>query len=142
MNHAFDVRRTLLISAPIAKVWDALTNPELIRQYMFGSTAVSEWKQGSPIVFRGEWQGKSFEDKGVITAIDPGRLLQYTYFSPLSGMADLPENYHTITIEIAEENGATRLSLTQDNNESEQVRDHSEKGWDTMLGMMKGLVEK
>lgn len=86
---------TTTIHAPVARVWDALVNPALIKQYMFGTNVSSDWKEGSPIVWKGEWQGKSYEDKGVILRLQPERLLQYSHFSPLSGLPEMPENYHT-----------------------------------------------
>ena len=88
------------INAPSAKVWDALVNPESIRQYMFGTQVVSDWREGGPIVWKGEWQGKSYEDKGTILQLKPGQTLQYSHFSPLSGAPDVPESYHTVTVEL------------------------------------------
>ena len=82
------------IDAPIAKVWDALINPATIKEYMFGTNVTSEWKEGSQITWKGEWQGKSYEDKGVILRLEPQRLIQYSHFSPLSGLPDTPANYH------------------------------------------------
>ena len=79
------------ISAPIARVWDALVNPEVIKRYMFGATVVSDWQIGSPIVWKGEWKGKPFEDKGRILEIQQGKRLRYSHFSPLSGAPDRPE---------------------------------------------------
>jgi len=107
---------------------------------MFGAEVRSDWKEGSPIVWRGEWQGKSFEDNGVVLQVEPGRLLRYSHFSPLSGAADLPENYHTVTIELTETGPATRVVLTQDNNATEQAREHSAKNWQQMLGGLKKYV--
>ena len=132
---------TTTVEAPIAKVWDALVNPASIKQYMFGTNVTSEWKEGSGIVWKGEWQGKAYEDRGTILKVQPGRLLQYTHFSPLSGLPDAPEHYHTITIEFAEDRQGTRVSLSQDNNASEQARDHSQRNWETVLAGMKKLVE-
>ena len=77
------------------KVWDALVNPVAIKQVMFGTTVVSDWKVGSPIVWMGEWQGKPYQDKGVILQFEPRQTLQYTHYSPFSGLPDQPENYHT-----------------------------------------------
>jgi uncharacterized protein YndB with AHSA1/START domain len=142
MDKKFVARRTLAINAPIAKVWDALVNPRMIKQYMFGTNAISEWKEGSPIVFRGEWEGKRYEDKGVILQLEPERVLQYTHFSPLSGLPDTPENYHTVTVELTSQGTRTLLSLSQDNNASEQAREHSEKSWGIMLASLRDLLEK
>jgi len=142
MSKGFVAKQSVRINAPAAKVWDALVDPAAIKQYMFGTTAASEWKPGSAIVFKGEWQGKTYEDKGVILRAEPRRILEYTHFSPLSGLPDRPENYHTVTIELSEEDGATAVSLSQDNNPTEQARGHSEKNWGVMLAGLKKVVEQ
>jgi uncharacterized protein YndB with AHSA1/START domain len=134
-------RSSITIDAPADRVWDALVNPAAIKQYMFGTNVTSDWKKGSPIVWKGEWQGKQYEDKGVIRQIEPGRALQYTHFSPLSGLPDKPENYHTVTIQLLSEGDRTRLSLTQDGNPTEDARAHSEKNWGMVLGGLKKVVE-
>lgn len=141
MDKGFVARASILINAPVSRVWEALVNPALIKKYMFGTDAASDWKQGSPITFKGEWQGRRYEDKGVILRAEAPRLLQYSHFSPLSGLPDLPENYHTVTIELSGEGGQTRLVLAQDNNPTEQSRDHSQKNWELMLDALKKLLE-
>ncbi len=142
MNGSFIAKAHITISAPIAKVWDALVNPEMIKQYMFGTNAVSDWKEGSPIVWQGEWEGKPYEDKGVILQLKTERMLQYSHFSPLSGQADVPANYHTLTIELSTQEKGTLLLLSQDNNSTEEDREHSEKMWAMMLTGIKKVVEK
>ncbi len=134
-------RSSITIAAPAQKVWDALVTPSTIKQYMFGTTVISDWKEGSPIVWKGEWQGRKYEDKGVIRQLAPGRALQYTHFSPMSGQPDRPENYHTVTIQLSGEGHQTRVSLTQDNNPTEEARSHSEKNWGTMLEGLKRVLE-
>ena len=129
MNKNLIARASVTIDAPSERVWDALVNPEAIKQYMFGTNVAADWREGSPIIWRGEWQGKPYEDQGVILQFKPGRKLQYSHFSPLSGLPDRPESYHTVTIELSGEGNQTRVSLTQDNNPTEQVRDHSERNW-------------
>jgi len=142
MKNTLIAQAHITISAPIAKVWDALVNPEMIKQYMFGTNAVSDWKEGSPIVWQGEWEGKPYEDKGVILQLKPERVLQYSHFSPLSGQADVPENYHTLTIELSSEEKGTLLLLSQDNNSTEEDREHSEKMWGMMLTGIKKVLEQ
>jgi uncharacterized protein YndB with AHSA1/START domain len=100
-------KSSIMIDAPAAQVWVALVNPAAIKQYMFGTNVISDWKKGSSILWKGEWNGKSYEDKGVIRKLKPGRTLQYTHFSPLSGLPDRPENYHTVTIQLAAEGDKT-----------------------------------
>ncbi len=130
------------INAPNGKVWNALVQPEAIKQYMFGTTVVTDWREGGPVIWKGEWQGKLYEDKGVILQFKPGRVLQYSHYSPLSGVPDTPDNYHTVTIELSNEQNQTRVSLAQDKNATEDERQHSQKNWAMMLSALKEYIEK
>ena len=141
MNKNLIAKTSLTIHASNAKVWNALVNPEAIQQYMFGTNAVSDWNEGSPIIWKGEWQGKAYEDKGVILQFKPGRTLQYSHFSPLSGLPDQPDNYHTVTIDLSKKGDQTSVSLAQDNNQTEQERDDSGKNWGVMLTALKKFLE-
>jgi len=142
MSEGLVAEASTTINVSVAQVWDALTNPERIRQYMFGTNVISDWKEGSPIVWKGEWQGKKYVDKGVILRLKSQRLIQYTHFSPLSGLPDAPENYHTVTIKLSSREGQTVVSLSQDNNATQEERIHSEKNWITMLAAPKDLLEE
>ena len=139
MDHVAKASTT--IDAPAGKIWDALVDPKAIKQYMFGTNVESDWKEGGAITWKGEWQGKAYEDKGVIKRLDPRRTLQYTHFSPLAGLPDKPENYHTVTIELSENGAGTKVALSQDNNPTEEEREHSEQNWRTMLEGLKKFVE-
>lgn len=130
------------IAAPVSEVWDALVNPAKIREYMFGTNVQSDWKEGSAITWKGEWQGKAYEDKGVILKLQPQRLLQYSHFSPLTGEPDVPENYHTVTIELSGDGSSTNVTLSQNNNPTDEARKHSEKNWSMMLDGLKKLIEQ
>jgi uncharacterized protein YndB with AHSA1/START domain len=140
-NEMYIAKASTTINAPITKVWDALTNPEIIRQFMFGTEVVSEWEKGNSIVWKGTWEGKPYEDKGVILAIEPPHMLQYSHFSPLSGAPDVPENYHTLTYELSETEGKTFVMLSQDNNSNKEEAAHSKKMWESMLLSLKKVVE-
>lgn len=129
------------IEAPASTVWEALTKPEIIKQYFFGTNVVTDWKVGSPIYYRGVWQGQPYEDKGVILEFEPPRKLVSTHWSPLAGVPDVPENYHTITYLLDEHDGRTQITLLQDNNASEEERQHSEQNWNMMLASLKALLE-
>ena len=130
------------ISAPASRVWEALTKPEMIKQYFFGTQAISDWKVGSPLQFRGVWEGKEYTDKGIIVKSEPNKLFQYTYLSSFSGLADLPENYANISYELDEDSGQTTLTVKQENIENEEVREHSEKNWAFVLKNLKEFLEK
>lgn len=129
------------VNASIEKVWDALIDPDAIKNYMFGARVDSDWKKGSPITWKGEWQGKPYEDKGKIIEIIPNKKLEYTHFSPLSGQEDKPENYHTVTVDLSGNGDQTVISLSQDNNATEEARQHSERNWAMMLAGLKTFIE-
>jgi uncharacterized protein YndB with AHSA1/START domain len=141
MNRKFTAIATTTIDAPVSKVWQALVNPEIIKQYLFNTDVISDWNVGNPIIYRGEWEGKPFEDKGKILEIEPGKTLRSTHWSPLSGVPDAPENYHTVTYTLTEQGDSTEVTITQDNNASEEEKAHSEKNWRTVLEGMKKLLE-
>jgi uncharacterized protein YndB with AHSA1/START domain len=141
MNDKFTAKATTTIHAPVSEVWQALVNPEIIKQYLFDTDVISDWKVGSPIIYRGQWEGKAFEDKGEILKIEPEKLLMSTHWSPMSGVPDTPENYHTVTYTLSEKRDGTEVTITQDNNASEEDKEHSEQNWRTVLEGMKKLLE-
>jgi uncharacterized protein YndB with AHSA1/START domain len=143
VSRGFEAIKSVTIDAPRAKVWDALTNPLKVKQYMHGTTMSTDWKVGSPITWTGEWQGQSYEDKGTVLAVEPERLLKTTHWSPMGGSQDEPENYHTVTYELAEQGGKTILILTQDNNATQEEADKmAENNWGLMLQGLKETAEK
>ena len=141
MSKTPTAKATTTINAPAPKVWDALTKPELIKQYLFGTEVKTDWKVGSPITYRGEWQGKAYEDKGKILEIEPGKRMVSTFWSSLGGLPDTPENYKTVHYELSPEGERTKLTITQDNNASQEEATHSEQNWRTVLDGIKKLLE-
>src|SRR5215217_5292776 len=134
-------KATTTINAPASKVWDALTEPEQIKQYMFGTEVTTDWKVGSPITYKGEWKGKQYEDKGKVLEIEPGKRLVSTFWSALAGLPDKPENYKTVGYELAPEGDRTKLTITQDNNATLEEATEAEKHWNMVLDGIKKLVE-
>jgi len=78
----------------------------------------------------------------VIRRVKPERILQYSHFSPLSGLPDQPESYHTVTIELLRKGTQTLVTLAQDNNATEEEREHSERNWGMMLSALKKFLEQ
>jgi uncharacterized protein YndB with AHSA1/START domain len=143
MSRGFKAIKTVNIDATRERVWEALTDPEKVKQYMHGTEMSTDWKEGSPIVWKGEWKGRSYEDKGTVLAVEPQKLLKYTHWSPMGGSEDKPENYHTVTYELAGEDGKTTLKLTQDNNASQEEADKmATDNWGPVLNGLKETVEK
>ena len=143
MARGFEATKKVTIDATKHEVWSALTDPEKVKQYMHGTEMSTDWKEGSPIVWRGEWKGRTYEDKGTVLAVEPEALLSYTHWSPMGGSEDKPENYHTVTYELAGDNGKTTLTLRQDNNPSQEEADKmAENNWGPVLSGLKETVEK
>jgi uncharacterized protein YndB with AHSA1/START domain len=129
------------ISASPQQVWDALTDPEAISRFMFGAKVDTDWEEGSPITWSGEYDGSPFQDKGEILEVAPNRRLRMTHFSPLSGEDDVPESYHTLDYRLAGHGETTTLTLDQDGNDSAEQAEQFAANWQAMLDQVKEYVE-
>lgn len=138
----FVAKAEIDVAAPVDQVWHALTDPDSIEEYFFGAKVDTDWQPGSPIVWRGQYQDKPFEDKGEILTVEANRVLRMTHFSPLSGLEDAPENYHTLAFTLADSEMGTRVELSQDNNSSQDEADGSTANWTAMLQGLKRVVER
>src|SRR6187402_963010 len=141
MKNNLTGKASITIQAPVEKVWEALITPSIIKKYFFNTNAVSDWKEGSPLIFKGEWEGLYYEDKGTILEIVPNKIFRYTYWSSMSGIEDMPENYVTITYKLSEENNRTKLTITQENIRDENMKEHSEQNWRKVLAGLRTLLE-
>jgi uncharacterized protein YndB with AHSA1/START domain len=93
------IRKNIDVDAPIEALWKVLTDSEFIRQYMFGCNAETDWKPGSPLLWRGAADGVVYV-KGNIVSIEAPYRLVYTVFDPNSKIADTPSNYLTMTYDL------------------------------------------
>jgi uncharacterized protein YndB with AHSA1/START domain len=149
MENQLNVKNTIIINAPADKVWDALVNPEQTKKYMFGCETVSDWRVGSPLLWKMMYEGKEMIPvKGIILVIQPLKLLKYTVIDPNAGMEDIPENYLNVTYSLTEQSGITTLRVTQDGFETAQDGDkryqdvyNNGEGWNPILVQIKKLVE-
>jgi uncharacterized protein YndB with AHSA1/START domain len=132
---------SITVDASVEDVWKALTTPELIKQWFFGVDTETDWKVGSPLVHRGEYQGKPYVDKGEIVRFDPPKLLVHTHWSDVSGKPDSPEHYQEVTWALSERDGATELEISERNLPSAEAKAVSEEGWKTVLNNLKDLLE-
>jgi uncharacterized protein YndB with AHSA1/START domain len=143
------VQNAMIINASIAKVWDALINPEQTKKYMFGCETVADWKVGSSLLWRGHYEGKEMVFvKGIILEIQVNTLLKYTVIDPNATMKDIPENYLNVTYSLTEKNGQTTLTVMQDGFETAQDGEkryqdvyNKGEGWNPILVEIKKLVE-
>ena len=130
-----------LIKAPIERVWEALINPELVKQYFFGSNQETDWSVGSKILWTGEYEGSKYVDKGVVLEFSPNKKLSYSYLSSWSGLDDKPENYLLVSYEVTQTKGGTELIITQSNYDEEKAK-HSSENWAVVIDGLRKLVEK
>ena len=140
MNKEIIVDIQFEIQASIDRVWEAITDPAMVKQYFFGTNLITSWEVGSPIIFRGEFQGQSYEDKGIVLQFEPKKSLQYNYWSSFSGKEDKPENYQIITYSLETNGENTILTIRQSDMDSEEQKNHSEQNWRMVIEEMKKLL--
>ncbi|MBC9912988.1 SRPBCC domain-containing protein [Chitinophaga varians] len=137
------VNKSVTIKASAATVWEMLTNPEKIGQWMMDSPVhvASSWEVGSPLVFTGDLHGYPYQNKGVILQLEPEKLLMYTHWSSLSKRPDEPEQYGTITFRLTSTTAGTALDFTQTNTGKYATDRHINYYWGTVLALIKRLCE-
>jgi Uncharacterized conserved protein len=137
----FSSTASLDIRAPLSSVWDAITEPEIVKQYFFGTNLVTDWKVGSPLYFRGEWEGKSYEDRGTVLSFEPMKSLSYDYWSSFSGLEDQPALRQIIRYDLEPTHDGVRITVRQSNVDTQERADHSANNWRSVLEALKNLVE-
>jgi uncharacterized protein YndB with AHSA1/START domain len=146
MRHDLIVSESVDINANVSKVWNVLTNPELIKEYLFGTETVTDWKVGSEIVFQGKYGDNlehSYRDHGVIKENVPNELFSYTYWSGFSGLEDKPENYSLVTYTLEKKgDNQTKFTWTQKGFGTEEGYQHSLGGMKEFLGKIKEIAER
>jgi len=142
MKNGMTAETSIVIDASPAIVWKAITSPDTIKKYLMGTNVSTDWKEGSPISYEGEYNGKKYHDKGVIKKVEPGRIFQSTYWSSMGGKEDKPENYNLVTYQLNEKAGETEVRLTQDNVQTEEEKKHVTGNWNNVLKKLKSVVEE
>lgn len=129
------------LNVPAEKVWQALTDPKIVKQYMFGTEMTADWKVGGEVVYKGEWDGVSYQDRGKILEIEPPKRLVTTYFSSLSGKQDIAENYITISYNITETDGVTTLTVEQESPDQKSA-EATEQSWNAIFEQLRQMLKK
>jgi uncharacterized protein YndB with AHSA1/START domain len=134
---------SIVINTPASVVWDGLTNPAIIKQYMFGTDTTSDWKKGSTVTYTGEWEGKPYKDTGVILEVEPNRLLVMDYSSSFSEGSGSSKDSRLLTYKLeTQDDSSTVLTVTQDNNPDAAAAQESTQNWQYILGELKKLLEQ
>ncbi len=142
MRHDLIVSKSIEINADVAKVWKGLTTPETIKEYLYGTETITDWKVGSEVIFQGEYNGQKYRDRGVVLENVTNELLSYSYWSGFSGLEDKPENYSLVTYTLKSIDDKTTLfTWTQKGFANEQGYDHTEQGMKSFLEKLKEVIE-
>jgi uncharacterized protein YndB with AHSA1/START domain len=104
---------TVTIKAPPEAVWAALTVPVHVARWQYASVLETDWRVGGPLRFTSEWEGQTFEQWGTVMSFDEPKRLDYSLFAARPGLADAPENYFTMTYELAHEGDTTTVTITR-----------------------------
>jgi uncharacterized protein YndB with AHSA1/START domain len=132
---------TIVLNAPVEKVWNALTQPELVKQWQYGSDLITDWKVGNEIRFRNEWEGQVFEQWGNVLEIVPNQKIKYSLFFPRPGLEDKPENYFIMSYVLSEENQKTKLEIIQEDNRPGAVQEEPQGEENPILQGLKAIIE-
>ncbi len=132
---------TIIIKAPAQKIWDALTKPELVKQWQYGSKLMTNWNVGSDIKYETEWEGKILEQWGKILELIPLQIIKYSLFAPHPNLEDKPENYFVMTYTLQENEGNTLLKIIQEDNRPGAKQEEASEEENPVLSSLKTLCE-
>lgn len=134
-------KSTILVNASKQKVWDALTKPELVKKWQYGSEVLTDWMVGSEIRFRVEWDNKVLEQWGKILEIIPNELIKYSLFFPRPDLEDKEENYFIMSYLISESENAVQLEIIKEDNRPGAVEEKESTGENPVLTALKEIIE-
>lgn len=132
---------TIIINASTQRVWDALTKPELVKLWQFGSELITTWEPGSGIKFRAEWDGKIFEQWGKVLEVRPPELIKYSLFAPRPDLEDKFENYFEMSYVLTHQDGQTQLDIIQVDNRPNAIQEEPQGEENPILKSLKLLAE-
>ncbi|HEY3497047.1 MAG TPA: SRPBCC domain-containing protein [Polyangiaceae bacterium] len=138
----YSTSASIVIQAPREAIWRAVTEPALVKRWFFGTDLVTDWKVGSPLFFRGEWEGKTYEDRGTVLSFDPPNGFSFNYWSSMSGDPDEPERRQIVRYELTGEGSGVRVTIHQSNTDTQERAEHSKKNWENVLAGLKKFVEE
>jgi len=132
----------LKIKASTEKVWDAITNPEKVKSWQYGSELTTDWKVGHEIRFKSEWEGQIFLQWGTVLEFKPNENLKYDLFAPRPDLEDKPEHYFEMEYQLTEKGNGTELKIIQKDNRPGAKQEAEQGEENPVLKMLKELIEK
>lgn len=126
-------------------VWEALTQPELMKSWMADSEIeiVTTWDVSTPIVINVQEVSPktSFKNSGLVLQFVKEHVLEYSHLSSLSQLPDQDENYTIITFTSQQEENQTLLKVNLSNFPTESIYKHIDFYWTITLDVLKWFVE-
>ena len=132
---------TIIINAPIEKVWDTITKAELVKLWQYGSDLLTTWEIESEIKFRTEWEDQVFEQWGKVLEVKPNQLVRYSLFAPRPGLEDKPENYFIMNYILTNEGSRTKLEIVQEDNRPNAKQEEPQGEENPVLQSLKKVAE-
>jgi uncharacterized protein YndB with AHSA1/START domain len=136
MNSGKFVYVTYIATTP-EKVWDALIEGELTRQY-WGHENVSDWKPGSGWELVADDGKRTVKHVGTVLESVPGKRLVLTW-GDVADAADT-SRHSRLSIDIETVGGMVRLTVTHDQLTPEMQRKIT-NGWPRVLSSLKSFLE-
>ena len=132
---------SVTMNAPVQKVWELLTKPEFVKKWQYGSQLLTDWKIGSEIRFKTEWEGKIFEQWGKVLDIRQNALIKYSLFAPRPDLEDKLENYFVMSYVLTVDHGQTQLEIIQEDNRPGAVQEAPQGEENPILQVLKQMAE-
>jgi hypothetical protein len=131
------------IAASAEKVWAAITRPDMVKLWQYGSVLNTTWALETPIRFTTAWGDKVFEQCGSVISFLPNKMLKYSLFAPRQDLLDSPENYFFMSYVLEENAGKTILSIIQDDPRPQtEPATADDRAGNAILQGLKELVER
>jgi uncharacterized protein YndB with AHSA1/START domain len=132
---------TITIDASTQKVWNVLTNPQLVKLWQYGSEVITTWEAGTNIEFVTEWEGQIFKQWGKVLDIRQNELIKYSLFAPRPDLEDKPENYFVMSYILTADSGQTKLEIVQEDNRPNAVQEEKQGEENPILKLLKEIAE-
>jgi uncharacterized protein YndB with AHSA1/START domain len=121
------------------KLWEALTDPQFIRQYWFGCSVECDWKRGSP--WKISYPDGRQTDSGEVLEIDPPRRIVVRWQNEWRPELKA-EGPSRCTFELEPAGGAVKLTITHESDRPDsQLITAVSTGWPKVLSNLKSLLE-
>lgn len=138
-NGKLSLHYEIYLAAPAEKVWEALTDGSMTKQYFYGCSVQSAFKKGSDIWYLGDGGFKMLDGK--VLAVDSQKLLKTSFRAHWDEKVSR-DKASRVTWELSPAGQATKLTLIHDQFDGETATyQQSASGWNVILSSLKTYIE-